>query len=635
MSLAAGTSIGKYTVLRKIAEGGMAEIYLCSATGAEGFAKEVVIKRIRSFLATDTNFVQMFIAEARLASRLNHPNIVQIFDFDRHSDTHYLAMEYVRGASLWQVAKKCRDLMLPLPPTLIAKIGADVAAGLNYAHKLTDEQGKPLGLVHRDITPHNILLSFDGAVKVADFGIAKTGNKMSTAGMLKGKFAYMAPEQARGENTDARTDVFALGIVLWEMLTGAPLFDADSDIGVLRAVQVSEIVAPIRKNPAISPELDAVVMKALERDPALRFKSAHEMERALNRYVLNTAQDVDETDLGAFLRTLMADELNPVEPKFDPRPLDPGFMPAVMDPTAMRPKEPLPPLVGGDTVLRPRNESTPLPPVDVGLTTLPFKKGVDAQALRTELEIPASLPDGGASSGVREMPIITLPEPPPQPEPRPSGLKPVPDRPSGDKPPPKPVEPVRPPPPDPQDPKPEGWGRPNPMKWAAFAAIPVMVIAAVAAYVFSGPSEGPATVVDAGVKVTPQVDPMEELERKEAERREAAARKKAEREKAESEQAEREEAERREAEEAERKRREAEQKEHAAVKPGTLVLQATPWADVYVDGKLYKNVVGSRRVQVPAGPHKVKFVHPKKTSGELNVQVKSGRDESVSFQALD
>nr|WP_249346521.1 serine/threonine-protein kinase [Corallococcus exiguus] len=303
VTLEAGTHVGKYVVRRKLAEGGMAEIFLCTARGPEGFEKEVVIKRVRAFLASDPDFVQMFIAEARLASRLNHANVVQIFDFDKHEDTYYLAMEYVRGCSLWELRKRSKEAMTPMPPVLVAHIGAEVARGLHYAHRLR-VNGELLNLVHRDVTPHNVLVSYDGAVKLTDFGIAKAGNKLTNPGVLKGKFAYMSPEQARGESVDVRTDVFALGVVLWELLTGGRLFQGDSEIAVLRAVQESTIVPPARLNPDVPPDLDAVICRALERDLSKRFQTAGELERALAQCVLNHARSVDDTDVGAFVRPL-------------------------------------------------------------------------------------------------------------------------------------------------------------------------------------------------------------------------------------------------------------------------------------------------------------------------------------------
>ncbi len=305
MTFEAGSPVGKYVIQRKLAEGGMAEIYLATSVGPEGFEKEVVIKRVRSFLSDDEGFVRMFIAEARLASRLAHANVVQIFDFDKHEDSYYLAMEYVRGCSLWELRKRCRDKGISLPPVLVAHIGAQVAAGLHHAHRLKSADGELLHLVHRDVTPQNVLLSVDGAVKLTDFGIAKASNKLTQPGVLKGKFAYMSPEQARGEAVDARTDVFALGVVLWELLTGGRLFDGDSELAVLRAVQESVIVPPARLNPDVPEELDEVVSIALERDPEARYQSAGEMERALAECVLHRATSVDDTDVGTFVRRLL------------------------------------------------------------------------------------------------------------------------------------------------------------------------------------------------------------------------------------------------------------------------------------------------------------------------------------------
>jgi serine/threonine-protein kinase len=305
--LAPGTEVGRYVIKRKLAEGGMAEIFLASAVGPEGFSKDVVIKVVRSFLAKDSQFVQMFIAEARLVSKLNHANVVQIFDFGKHGESFYLAMEYVRGASLWDLRKRCRDQGVPFPPTLAAEIGAQVARGLQYAHALS-EGGQRIGVVHRDVTPHNVLLSFDGAVKLTDFGIAKATTTQTAPGMLKGKFAYMAPEQARGEKVDSRTDLFALGIVLWELLTGGRLFGGDSDLAVLRAVQESLIAPPSRLNPDVPVELSDVVMKALARPAEERFQTAFELEKALANYVLRNAKSVDDSSVSLFLQTMFREE---------------------------------------------------------------------------------------------------------------------------------------------------------------------------------------------------------------------------------------------------------------------------------------------------------------------------------------
>jgi eukaryotic-like serine/threonine-protein kinase len=300
VSLPAGTRVGKYIIQRKLAEGGMAEIFLASSFGPEGFEKQVVIKRIRPTFADDASFVEMFVSEARLVSKLNHANIVQIFDFDRHDDTFYIAMEYVRGKSLAQAHQRARELGVPLAPALAAQIVVEVARGLGFAHRLTDH-GQPLGLVHRDVTPQNVLLSYEGAVKLTDFGIAKAGTRASTVGMLKGKFAYMSPEQSRGQPVDSRTDIFALGITLWELLCAARLFDADSDVAVLHAVQERTVRPPSELNPAVDADLSGIVMHCLEREKGARFQTAQELERALSRYLATAAE---ETDVSAWMHAV-------------------------------------------------------------------------------------------------------------------------------------------------------------------------------------------------------------------------------------------------------------------------------------------------------------------------------------------
>jgi eukaryotic-like serine/threonine-protein kinase len=321
--LGPGTAIGRYVIRRRLAEGGMAEVYLAHATGPEGFSKDVVIKVVRSFLSSDQQFIDMFINEARLSSRLNHANVVQIFDFGKHEQSYFIAMEYVRGASLFDLRKRCRDRGIPFPPTLVAEIGAQVARGLQYAHSLSDK-GKGLGIVHRDVTPHNVLLSFDGAVKLTDFGIAKASTTHTAPGVLKGKFAYMAPEQARGETVDSRTDIFALAVVLWEMLTGSRLFDGDSELAVLRAVQESLIAPPSRLNPDVPGELSDMVLKALSRPPDERYSTAFEFERALATFVLRAAKSVEDTSVSLFLQQVYRDELDAED-----RPMSPLATPAV------------------------------------------------------------------------------------------------------------------------------------------------------------------------------------------------------------------------------------------------------------------------------------------------------------------
>ncbi|WP_309897190.1 serine/threonine-protein kinase [Archangium sp.] len=415
MTLEAGSPIGKYIVKRKLAEGGMAEIYLATHKGPEGFEKEVVIKRVRAFLAGDEGFVQMFIAEARLASRLNHANVVQIFDFDKHEDSFYLSMEYVRGCSLWDLRKRCREKGLTMPPVLVAHIGAQVAAGLSHAHRLKSPDGEPFNLVHRDVTPHNVLLSLDGAVKLTDFGIAKAGNKLTQPGVLKGKFAYMSPEQARGEAVDARTDVFALGIVLWEMLTGGRLFDGDSELAVLRAVQESAIASPARLNPDVPEDLDKVVATALDRDPAARFQSASELERALAQCVLRHARSVDDTDVSAFVRRALDAPLT----QFIPTPA------ALLDrPQHQTPREPTAVLRTDIPSGQGRSVRTPTSEASFVSASTHVLSSSEPRPERSTLPLP-SVHGSHAAAPVRVaqvMPVVTsasepVPAPAPAPEP--------------------------------------------------------------------------------------------------------------------------------------------------------------------------------------------------------------------------
>ncbi|MCL2259718.1 MAG: protein kinase, partial [Proteobacteria bacterium] len=355
--LSTDTIIGnRYIVKRKLAEGGMAEIYLCTAKGLEGFEKEVVIKCIRSFWGSDDLFVKMFIAEAHLASRLNHANIVQIFDFDKHEDSYYLAMEYVNGPSLRDFLRKTKEKDLPLPILMASEIVANIARGLHYAHNLN--------IVHRDVSPHNILLSFDGDIKLADFGIAKTDSQLTSPGVLKGKFAYMAPEQARGEAVDARTDIFSLGIVLWETLTRSRLFEYDSYINTLQALQENLIVQPSRFNTDVPEALDRIVLKALSRNAAERYQTAQELERALVNFILNHAHSADDTNLSHFLKLVYDDAASPPqEPKNPTRTYTPSHPAALAHPPPLPPTtsdadSPLPP----DTLpQRRRNTPSPLP----------------------------------------------------------------------------------------------------------------------------------------------------------------------------------------------------------------------------------------------------------------------------------
>lgn len=288
---------GDYYLTRKIATGGMAELFRALKVGAAGFEKLLVVKRLLPHLAADRELREMFLDEARLASQLNHANIAQVYDLGQAEAadpgrpqteiTYFIAMEYVFGKSLAEVIRRGQEMGRPLSVQNAVRIVSNAAAALDYAHEKAGPSGQPLGLVHRDVSPQNILISYEGEVKLVDFGIAKALSSSTTTrpGTLKGKFSYMAPEQAKGEPVDRRTDVYALGIVMWESLTGKRLFAGDSEAVILGKVIAPVVPPPSGENPDVPPELEEVCLKALAPDPDERFASAAEMCSALEAWL--------------------------------------------------------------------------------------------------------------------------------------------------------------------------------------------------------------------------------------------------------------------------------------------------------------------------------------------------------------
>jgi serine/threonine-protein kinase len=261
---------GKYELLRRIAMGGMAEIFLARETGLAGFERLVIIKRVLPSLAEDIDFIDMFLDEARLAARLTHPNIVHIYELDEVDGTYYIAMEYVAGGDLHELLGRFYGELLPLGDSLF--IIGEVCAGLQFAHALAASDGQLLGVVHRDVTPKNVLLSVDGVVKVVDFGIAKARARISVTrpGDIKGTFSYMAPEQARGERVDRRADIYAVGALTYRLLTGSPAYPQVGE-GLLTAVRASQFVRPRRINPDLPPIIEDIILRAMALDPRDRF----------------------------------------------------------------------------------------------------------------------------------------------------------------------------------------------------------------------------------------------------------------------------------------------------------------------------------------------------------------------------
>jgi serine/threonine protein kinase len=322
---ASGQKLGRYQLVRRLAVGGMAEIYLARlpGVGIEGFEKLVVIKRILPQHALEPELLRMFLDEARLSATLTHPHVTEVYDVGTDGETPFFAMEYVLGSNLRQlmqaqakVADPAADgatretAPLPLPHAI--GIVAAAAAGLHYAHEKRGPGGEPLHIVHRDVSPSNVLVSYDGAVKVSDFGIAKWAHQRSQTqeGALKGKFAYMSPEQCRGRALDARSDVFALGTILYELTTGRAPFAAPTDFEILNKI-VGEAPAPpcFPDGRPYPPELATLVLGALAREPAERTPTAQALQVGLEAFARRERLEVSTVGLGAFMQKLFADDL--------------------------------------------------------------------------------------------------------------------------------------------------------------------------------------------------------------------------------------------------------------------------------------------------------------------------------------
>jgi len=299
-------SLGRYTVLRQIGAGGMAEVFLALARGAEGLEKQLVIKKILPALASNRRFVQMFVDEARVAMRLNHSNIVQVYDFEQLGETFILAMEYVDGSDLLALQQAARRQDQRMPFGLAAYVAQELAKGLDYAHRRRDERGTPLDIVHRDISPQNVLISREGAIKITDFGIARARWAHDEAsGGLKGKLGYMAPEQASGRSVDRRSDIFSLGVVLHELLVGRHLLSASSSDQALKLVRAGVHPAPRDSDPSIPEELDAVVRRAMAVDPRDRYDRARDLARDLGIYLHGVDEIYDAHSLEGWIDGLL------------------------------------------------------------------------------------------------------------------------------------------------------------------------------------------------------------------------------------------------------------------------------------------------------------------------------------------
>ncbi len=302
-------SYGRYDILGRLAVGGMAEVFLAREMAGHGAIRHIAVKRILPQIADDDTFVEMFLDEARLAMRLNHPNICHIYDIGELDDSYYIAMEWVNGVPFGKLIAKARQAGTVLPVTIAVKVMAHVADALNYAHQARDGVGRPLNIVHRDCSPQNIMVRYDGVVKLLDFGIAKaaTQTTKTEAGIVKGKFSYMSPEQCLGKPLDARSDIFAIGACLYEGLTGKPAFRRASDLDTMRAIVHEPVPSARLVRSDVPPRLDAILRRALAKDPTQRFQTAGELYIALERFLAEQGEFVHAMHIGAAIEKLMPD----------------------------------------------------------------------------------------------------------------------------------------------------------------------------------------------------------------------------------------------------------------------------------------------------------------------------------------
>ena len=309
---------GKYLILDHLVDGGMAKICRARYLGEQA-NKMVAVKMVQPQFSNDEAFVRMFQDELNITFGMLHPNIMQVYDYGKTNGQLYTAMEYIHGANLKQYLDRLKEKKVVFPVEISCYIISQVCLGLHYAHTFTDKlTGKPYNIVHRDISPHNIMLTYDGAVKVIDFGIAKanTNSEATQAGTIKGKLSYLAPEYLDGLELDARYDEFAVGITLWEMLCSRKLFQANNDLAVLKQIQACKIIAPSEINPSVPKELDAIVMKALSKDRAHRYENLDQMNRALVRFLYSTYPEFNASDLKSFADDLFSVEIGKDQEKF-------------------------------------------------------------------------------------------------------------------------------------------------------------------------------------------------------------------------------------------------------------------------------------------------------------------------------
>jgi serine/threonine-protein kinase len=299
----------RYRVVEKLESGGMAEVFRAESEGLQGFRKQVAIKRVLPHLSSKKKFISMFLDEARLSAQLSHSNCVQVFDIGVGDAAFFIVMEFVDGANLKAIIEHIKKTGRDFPVEAAVYICLEICKGLSYAHELTDSRGAPLYIVHRDMSPPNVLITKYGEVKIVDFGLAKANSQLekSEPGIIKGKFSYLAPEAAMGQDVDARTDIFAVGIILWELLAGQRLFLGDTDFQTVKKVQAAHVPSISQINKKVPLELERIVNKALAREPSQRYRTARELGMELSKFMFKHGIAVSTFDIAPLVQGALKD----------------------------------------------------------------------------------------------------------------------------------------------------------------------------------------------------------------------------------------------------------------------------------------------------------------------------------------
>jgi hypothetical protein len=305
------TIFGNYLLLERVSVGGMAEVFRARPQGAPDADRYLALKRILPHLAEDDEFIKMFVDEAKLCVHLRNPNIVHIFELGQVNDAYYILMEYISGQDLLALQKRLRRERLIMSVAQACYIIMELAKGLDYAHKSRDEHGRPLRIIHRDISPQNVLVTYSGSVKLIDFGVAKAAvqSTRTQVGVLKGKFGYMSPEQIRGESIDHRSDIFSVGVVLWELLTNRRLFHGDNEFEIFQKVRDAQVEPPSLRNPQIPAEVDRIVMRALSADPNTRYQWCEELAADLDRFLNGLKPVYGQRHMSEWMGRFFSEEL--------------------------------------------------------------------------------------------------------------------------------------------------------------------------------------------------------------------------------------------------------------------------------------------------------------------------------------